>query len=888
MTNAQTRTLARMAMSDPSRATAAANLPSLLAAEGAGGLKDQQSSPSRSFRFRLRPLAAACFSIAMLPLSGVQADTTEDEWTSERLVAGEEVWGPGDFFELNRLEIASSGNLRIEERSGSIGEIAVAGGALTLGEWAYSFAGSTEISDRGRLRLEGQSQMEIENLSLSEGVLELRENSEINGIPGEDGSTGGVIHLGEAGRISVEGNSMINMGMVRSEGGTIEIRATPWIEEGFDSDTGESIETVHQGGLFNAEVFHAAKGTTRVILGGGDIPDNLEASVFGSARFRVGDLLIDPDAAMRIELLKGGRFIVGPNEWSNADQLAHTAHPDAGTLVIGTDFLLAGNVAIQVGEVDEGRAGSLSQNLLVARDGVIELDGPNAKLTTGEGTWTHFELGSILWIFPEAVPEVPDEAPDEKPDDPAGDGSASVPDGNDAEETPREPLIADRDAVESLDFSKGKVTGLENLTVYVGTQAETGDLYYGADGKLHILIQPPAFEGPLANLTQAVWLKRKDVFTPQYFRKLFLYTEPEATAANLVRVAGSTAAIGTRERMTADMTMLSGNLSDVVRTLELAGRVPVPVEEDSILRKIPEVMTSIPVMVDASGGRSRTSVPIPDLGLNQTVTSDDTTIRGAFVLGKGDIRFGLYGAFTESDFNRHAEESRLPLTGSSERALVSLFAYVPVEEKRVTMDLTWSEAADKVRVPSAGEFLHAEGVKCSLWSFGLMTECPLFGDLGSTRVDWTVTGLSGARVWKWGDAEALWQAESGDVLKTRESGGYAVSATLGGRIAGSINFAAKGIFEEWLPRRIDGSLNAAVHGLTSDSASMTVTVPGIEGARGALAVADLPKFQMSADAKLGIQFPQTRIELTGSVMKAGSKHRAHSVGARLSWVFNEV
>lgn len=83
---------------------------------------------------------------------------------------------------------------------------------------------------------------------------------------------------------------MINMGMVRSEGGTIEIRATPWIEEGFDSDTGESIETVHQGGLFNAEVFHAAKGTTRVILGGGDIPDNLEASVFGSARFRVGDL----------------------------------------------------------------------------------------------------------------------------------------------------------------------------------------------------------------------------------------------------------------------------------------------------------------------------------------------------------------------------------------------------------------------------------------------------------------------------------------------------------------------------------------------------------------------------------------------------------------------
>lgn len=107
-----------------------------------------------------------------------------------------------------------------------------------MGEWAYSFAGSTEISDRGRLRLEGQSQMEIENLSLSEGVLELRENSEINGIPGEDGSTGGVIHLGEAGRISVEGNSMINMGMVRSEGGTIEIRATPWIEEGFDSDTG--------------------------------------------------------------------------------------------------------------------------------------------------------------------------------------------------------------------------------------------------------------------------------------------------------------------------------------------------------------------------------------------------------------------------------------------------------------------------------------------------------------------------------------------------------------------------------------------------------------------------------------------------------------------------
>lgn len=734
MTNAQTRTLARMAMREHSRATAATDLPSSLAAERAGGLKEKQSSSSRCFRSRLTPIAAACFSIAMLPLTGVQADTPEDEWNSDRVVSGEEVWGPEGYFELNRLEIASSGNLRINGSYASIGEIAVAGGSLTLSEGTFTYgppSANISITDKGLFRLEGKSYLgDVAYLSLAEGLLELRDGSEIAGELDEEGAIGGAIQLGEAGRISMEGGSMITVGSVRTEGGTIEIRATPWIEEGFDSDTGEPIETVYQGGIFNAGVFHAAKGTTRVILGGGDIPDNLEASVFGSARFCVGDLLIDPDAAMRIELLKGGRFVVGLNTMSNADQLPGDRHPDAGTLVIGKDFLLADNVAIQVGEVDEEQAGSLRQNLLVARDGVIELDGPNAKLTTGEGTWTHFELGSILWLFPEAVPEVPGEEPEKNPDDPAGDGSGSAPDGDDAEEAPREPLIADRDAVESLDFSKGKVTGLENLTVYVGTEGETGDLYYGADGKLHILIQPPAFEGPLANLTQAVWLKRKDVFTPQYFRKLFLYTEPEATAANLVRVAGSTAAIGTRERMTADMTMLSGNIGDVVRTLELEGRVLVPVEEDSILRKIPEVMTSIPVMVDASGGRSRTSVPIPDLGMNQQVTSDDTTIRGAFVLGKGDIRFGLYGAFTESDFNHHAEESRLPLTGSSERALVSLFAHVPVEEKRVTMDLTWSEAADKVRVPSAGEFLHAEGVKRSLWSFGLMTECPLFGDFG--------------------------------------------------------------------------------------------------------------------------------------------------------------
>lgn len=881
-----------MAMSDSSQATAATKLFSLPEPRSTWDLRERRPSIFRAFRSRLTPIAAACFSIAMLPLSAAEADTLEDEWASERVVAGEEIWGPEeDLSFISRLEIAPSGSLRIEANAGTFDELALQGGALTLGEWAYSFATNTEISEQGRLRLEGQSQMEIENLSLKNGLLELSENTQIAGAVDDEGSIGGAILLGEAGRISMEGGSAVNVSWFQAEGGTIEMRATPWIEEGADPESGESFETVYQSGLFNAEVFHAAKGTTRVILGGGDIPDNLEASVFGPARFRVGDLLIDPDAAMRIELLKGGRFIVGSSEWSNADQLPGDAHPDAGTLVIGKDFLLADNVAIQVGKGTAKAEGGLRQNLLVARDGVIELDGPNAKLTTGEGTWTHFELGSILWIFPEAVPQVPDE-PDEEPevdpDNPSDDGAGIVPEENDGEDAPREPLIADRDSVESLDFSKGKVTGLENLTVYVGSEGETGDLYYGADGKLHILIQPPAFEGPLANLTQAVWLKRKDIFTPQYFRKLFLYTEPEHTASNLVRVAGSTAAIGTRERMTADMTMLSGNLSDAVQTLELEGRVPVPVEEDSILRQIPEVMTSIPVMVDASGGRSRTSVPIPDLGLNQQVTSDDTTIRGAFVLGKGGIRFGLYGAFTESDFNQHAEETQLPLTGSSERAIVSVFARVPVHEKLVTMDLTWAEAADKVRVPSAGEFLHAEGVKRSLWSIGLMTEYPVFGDSSSTRVDWAMTGLSGMRVWKWGDAEANWQAESGDVLKTRESGGYAVSATLGTRIEGGINFAAKGIFEAWLPRRIDGSLNAAVHGLASDSASMTVTVPGIEGARGTLPVADLPKFQMSADAKIGIQFPQTRVELTGSVMKAGSRHRLHAVGARLSWVFNEV
>lgn len=609
-----------MAMSDSSQATAATKLFSLPEPRSTWDLRERRPSIFRAFRSRLTPIAAACFSIAMLPLSAAEADTLEDEWASERVVAGEEIWGPEeDLSFISRLEIAPSGSLRIEANAGTFDELALQGGALTLGEWAYSFATNTEISEQGRLRLEGQSQMEIENLSLKNGLLELSENTQIAGAVDDEGSIGGAILLGEAGRISMEGGSAVNVSWFQAEGGTIEMRATPWIEEGADPESGESFETVYQSGLFNAEVFHAAKGTTRVILGGGDIPDNLEASVFGPARFRVGDLLIDPDAAMRIELLKGGRFIVGSSEWSNADQLPGDAHPDAGTLVIGKDFLLADNVAIQVGKGTAKAEGGLRQNLLVARDGVIELDGPNAKLTTGEGTWTHFELGSILWIFPEAVPQVPDE-PDEEPevdpDNPSDDGAGIVPEENDGEDAPREPLIADRDSVESLDFSKGKVTGLENLTVYVGSEGETGDLYYGADGKLHILIQPPAFEGPLANLTQAVWLKRKDIFTPQYFRKLFLYTEPEHTASNLVRVAGSTAAIGTRERMTADMTMLSGNLSDAVQTLELEGRVPVPVEEDSILRQIPEVMTSIPVMVDASGGRSRTSVPIPDLGLN--------------------------------------------------------------------------------------------------------------------------------------------------------------------------------------------------------------------------------------------------------------------------------
>lgn len=831
---------------------------------------------------------AAAFFFPLTAAADAWEEDAEDGADSERVVSADEIWGAEDVLEnLKRLQIVAGGNLRMEGSYAGLDELDVAGGKLTLSDSASLSGSAIRIAGNGSVRLQGFSGIaEVDHLTIQKGMLELRESSVISGAVLEDGSIGGVLELGTEGGLLLEGASYIDIGRVRSEGGTIEIRATPWVTMEEDPESGEMMPTTYPGGDLRAGVFHAAKGATRVVLGGGDLPEDPDASVFGSAKLSVSELLVEREASLNIELMRGGRFVVGSSLWehgTNAEMLPGSQHPDAGALVIGDRFVLSENLSIKVGE---GLENGIRQNLRVARSGVIELDGPNARLVGGVGTWTHFDLGAILWIFPEALPELPEEVPDEPSEE--GESVASLED--DGLESPAQSSLAiqNLDVIESLDFSEGKVTGLENLTVYVGTEGETGDLFYGADGKLHILLNTPEYQGRLANLTKAVWLKRKDIFTPQYFRKLFLYTEPQNTAANLVRVAGSTAAIGTRERMTADMTELSGNLAEAVRTLDLRGRVPVPAPRDALMRKVPEVLTSIPVLIDASAGQSRTSVPIPELGLTQTVKSDDTTVRGALVLGHGELRFGLYGAFTESDFKKQDEDTELPLSGSSERAVVSLFAEVPKDEHRFILDLTWSEAADQAKVPSAGEFLHAEGVKRSLWSFGAMSQYALFTNLSHKQFDWTATGLAGLRVWKWDDAEALWQAESGDILKTRESGSHAVSATLGVRFEGGINFANRGLFAEWLPRRIDGSLTAAIHGLQTNSSSMTVRVPGIEDASGTLPVADLPGFRMSADAKAGIQFPQTRVEVTGSVMKAGSRLSAYSVGARLSWLFNEI
>ena len=420
---------------------------------------------------------AATFFFPLTAAADAWEEDAEDGADSERVVSADEIWGAEDVLEnLKRLQIVAGGNLRMEGSYAGLDELDVAGGKLTLSDSASLSGSAIRIAGNGSVRLQGFSGIaEVDHLTIQKGMLELRESSVISGAVLEDGSIGGVLELGTEGGLLLEGASYIDIGRVRSEGGTIEIRATPWVTMEEDPESGEMMPTTYPGGDLRAGVFHAAKGATRVVLGGGDLPEDPDASVFGSAKLSVSELLVEREASLNIELMRGGRFVVGSSLWehgTNAEMLPGSQHPDAGALVIGDRFVLSENLSIKVGE---GLENGIRQNLRVARSGVIELDGPNARLVGGVGTWTHFDLGAILWIFPEALPELPEEVPDEPSEE--GESVASLED--DGLESPAQSSLAiqNLDVIESLDFSEGKVTGLENLTVYVGTEGETGDLF---------------------------------------------------------------------------------------------------------------------------------------------------------------------------------------------------------------------------------------------------------------------------------------------------------------------------------------------------------------------------------------------------------------------------
>ncbi len=770
-----------------------------------------------------RPLPALLgllFAAGLVHLPAPAAAGDSTAWT----VTGAEALTDGAFEAYDAVEVTKDGTLTMSGGSMlTTTDFTLKGGSVSLtGDGTAAYAAGTT--------------------TLAGGTLTLDDGAAFGGLDFTgSGEYVGRLELGPEAELVLRGGALMTMAGLEASGGLIrvEIRGAADWERPMLLEAGDFV----------------VKGDVRVELGAADDLDGDhpggdgaggEVVAFRPAAFSANSIRVDEGARLFVRVSQGGVFT-----WGAAEGLSpSTEIPDLGRLLIASDAAITNRHFFAVGGASAPAAGA--PNLFVASGAVLELRGDGAKLKTEAGTWTHFDTGAVIWIT----------SGEERDDD-----------------------VPATFKLTQADFTEGRVTGLESVVVRVDSSFKEGELYLLEDGTLGVRMESLAFSGPVGDFLNGIYEVRRDVTTPSWYRTLFLSSlTADEVAESVVKLGSAAAAAGTRERLAQKTAGLSFELFDVLDAAELRGSVPKRAQEDAFLRSMPAVMTNIPVIIEAKSGETRTETELPALGFAKTLRTDDTTVQGAFVLGRGDWRVGLFGAFIEHDFRADAPNSRLPLTGSSEAAVVSLFAAHPLWDGRLLLDLAWSEATDSLSVPSARDTLRAEGVKRTLWSAGAAWERTLLaGDA------WSVAGRAGLRGWRWEDSEAQWTAVSGKVLKVEESGGGALSASVG--LAARTGFdlpSASGFLGDWLPTRVEASLWGDLTGMTGSRPTLTLSLPEVTAARSSLPGPEPKHFRVSAGGSVVVQFPETRFELSGMTSRAGGGIRSHTLSVRATWRFNEL
>lgn len=688
------------------------------------------------------------------------------------------------------------------------------------------------------------------------GTLDIRASE--NAWEEDEVGVPGTLELAAGSRLQLDAAGILTTGRTVTSGADIVVSGTA---------RGEAFEDAQQN-VLGMSTLKLTQGDTHIRVGGADRFGFATDAVIPFGRSRVAFEALDmaADARLVVEIGNGGRVHWGADPWTaNSDQYGDMErHPDAGTLMISGAATITPNMYWTVGETATS-AWQRGQNLLVVRDGIVELNGTDAKLDFAPGTRVTFEAGAVLWITTE---------------------SSNTRAANSSNGT-----LPDEGVLWQLDLSNAQVMGLGNLSILYGEEQQ--ELYFTVNeaGQIAYMLRPPAFEGPFQPILEALWANRK---TPiEFYRNFFVQTSPAVAGKHLAAIASATTMNGTRERMAAAGVERSMALSDMVRAMELQGSVPQKTNKEDkegvIARRMPEVLKSVPLFLDVATGRARVRANAPAAGLARRATSDETTVRAGFLLGKGDWRFGLEGLFMDTDFRESRAGSSLVLTkGSSEMTGVTLFSRYRANDTEWIADVSWLEAVDKVGVPILRESVTTDDAKRTLWSVGSFLKRTVVGTTGAEN-DWGLTVFGGMRGWWWRDAKAHWEAKGGEILCTNEKGGLGVTGTLGTGIEGGQKLRsdwAPNFLAAYLPTRIDGGVRAALHAGHFPGGHMAVSLPTGMGATDV--TVDMPiekssNFRASADVSLGLQFPETRVELTASTLTAGRRYRAQSLSARLVW-----
>ena len=555
------------------------------------------------------------------------------------------------------------------------------------------------------------------------------------------------------------------------------------------------------------------------------------------------------DAKLDLVVSRGAAFAFGADATAfsfDEFESATTVHGKSYFLV-AKPFMLTPNMKIQLGEAQTRE----DANLTLGAGGVLLLQPQQAAaaaqplFAADPDASLRFDAGSEIWISTNCGADI------------------------------------DK-ALGAINFGGAHVDGLEN--VVVSYDGQVGRFEAAADGSLDIAFERMQFSGPFAGMLDALWEKRHDALLPAFFRAIYDRSNAPAGERALLTASTLAARLGSDERLAHLHERAAAESAFMWFDSAFDGYDEHA--EGSAEGGKPASLGALPVRVAASAGKSENETG--GNSLHTRIQSDDTLFSLAAAAGWGQWRFGVSGYLASSDVSTKGgteNTSDIPLSGTSDAALIELWAGRPAAGGTAVLSAAWSEAADSVRSTAIGFSIEADDVDRRVISLGAAWRTPeaLWGPVAASMT-------ARAQYLRFDSVEYNVKADGAAFLRVQESGGQVGVLALDFDAASDVRLdraaSTLGAFSAMVPRRAAwrASVGASYFAGERERDLQLAAFERKDAPQARLRAKSMDALLMRASASVSLEFDETRFSFEGFGACSDDEYKAYGAGVRCEWL----